>query len=78
MVSISSTPRSTRISRMPWSCSTRLRVRVDFPAPDGEERIRRTPRRAVIGGLVRPAILLDVLNLFAELLDDGLEVEPDP
>src|SRR5215212_594464 len=58
---------------MPRSSRTMLRVMVDFPAPDGEERIRRSPRRFRID-----IPLLHVLDLLAELLDHGLQFEAEP
>src|SRR3982751_1789160 len=60
---------------MPESCSTRLRVSVVLPAPEGEERMRRSPRRR---GDPSATALFHVLDLLAELLHGRLEVEPDP
>src|SRR5829696_3387580 len=57
---------------MPLSSRTRFRVRVDFPAPDGEDRIRRRPRRFRID---TPS--LHVLNLFAKLVDDGFQFQAE-
>ena len=45
--------------------------RVDFPAPEGEERIMRRPRLLVM-------LLFHVLYLFAHLVDHRFEVQPDP
>src|SRR5689334_670249 len=61
--------------RLP-SRSTRRRVIVVLPAPEGEERTRSRPRRPISGELMRA--LFDVLHLLAELLDPGLELEADP
>src|SRR4051812_26485032 len=57
---------------MSGSSRVRLRVSVDLPAPDGDDRIRRSPRR-----VSSATALLHVLDLLAELLDHGLEVEPE-
>jgi len=53
-----------------------LRVSVDFPAPEGEDRISRTPRRGVENW--SDTRLLQILHLLAELIDHSLEVEADP
>ena len=47
-----------------------LRASVDFPAPEGEERMIKRPRRVMD--------LLNVLHLLAHLVDGRLEVKPDP
>lgn len=41
---------------------------VDFPAPEGDDKITRRPRR--FNGL------LHVLNLFTHLIDDGFHCKP--
>src|SRR3954447_19203346 len=61
---------------MPGSCSTRLRVSVVLPAPEGEERMRRSPRRWWADASA--TALLHVLDLLAELLHGRLEIEADP
>src|ERR1700712_5843775 len=65
--------------------SAMARVSVVLPAPEGEDRIRIRPRRptgsrgfAFVPVIFVSTSLLDVLNLLAELLHDGLQVESDP
>ncbi len=54
------------------SCSKMAREMDDLPAPEGEASTIITPRRA------SSAIAYSrSLNLLAELVDDGLEVEAD-
>src|SRR6478672_13974215 len=55
-------------SSPPWS-AIRRRHRLVLPAPDGLATIRRTPRRGVRS--------FDILDLFAQLFDDGLQFEAD-
>src|SRR4051812_17433719 len=52
----------------------RARESVVLPAPEGEDMMRRSPRRAM---LTRESCLFNVLDLLAELIDDRLELEPD-
>src|SRR5580700_9231976 len=72
---------SVRSSSLVWRS---IRVKVVLPAPDGEERISIKPRpraRAVcsIAGRSSSRIsLLDILDLFAELLDLDAQFEAEP
>src|SRR6478736_6521076 len=58
------------------SCSRSRRVSVVFPAPDGEDSTSISPRREMVS-FSRFAVIasLDVLDLLAELLHLGLEIE---
>src|SRR5690606_16610276 len=58
----------TDSSSPPWS-AIRRRHRLVLPAPEGLATIRRTPRRGVRS--------FDILDLFPQLFDDGLELEAD-
>ncbi len=57
--------------RIAGSQSRKARASVDFPAPDGEERMIKSPRRFSFKGIW----LLDILDLFPHLVDDCLEIE---
>ena len=56
------------------SASSSARDNVVLPAPDGEDRTRRSPLRATCGWLC--ISLFNVLNLFAHLIDDYFQLEP--
>src|SRR5580704_8912916 len=60
-----------RVRSSALSCNN-MRVSVVLPAPEGEERINKRPRR-----LVAMAGSLDILNLFAQLLDLAAQIEAD-
>src|SRR5689334_17266651 len=66
------------MERTPARSSTRLRVSVVFPAPDGEDRMRMRPRRPTGDFESWLTASLHILNLLAELLDHGLQFKPDP
>src|SRR5262245_65238774 len=55
-----------------------MRDSVVLPAPDGEDSTNIRPRRATPSALWPPAAIasLQILDLFAELLDDVLHLEP--
>ncbi len=59
-------------SEMLGSCSKMAREMEDLPAPEGEASTIITPRRRELRH--RPT---QVLDLLAELVDDGLEVKAD-
>src|SRR5262245_62411455 len=59
---------------IPGSVSTSRRAIVVLPAPEGEDRTSMSPLLA----MPFPISLLDVLDLLAQLVDDGLEFEPGP
>ena len=49
---------------------------VDFPAPEGEDRIMRRPRRCAFEcAIMRVLSLFYVLNLLAHLVDHGFEFQ---
>src|SRR3954471_4085021 len=54
-----------------------MRDSVVLPAPDGDDNTSIRPRRAIVVLLLPRAILFQVLHLLAELLDHGLELQPD-
>jgi len=54
--------------RSAGSCSSRARVTEVLPTPEGAAMTRQKGLRGIIG-------LLDVLDLLAELLDGGLELD---
>ena len=58
---------------MDGSASKSLRESVVLPAPEGDESTSRSPRRAILIWL----LLLNVLDLFAELIDDGFQLKTD-
>lgn len=58
---------------MDGSASKSLRESVVLPAPEGDERTSNNPRRAMLVWL----FLLNVLDLFAELIDDGFQFKTD-
>lgn len=69
------------------SAASRRRASVVLPAPDGDEMMKSKPRRAMWGSAaamltvffgVSTDILFDVLNLFAKLIDNRLELETKP
>src|ERR1700676_2777393 len=72
---------SVRSSSLVWRS---IRVKVVLPAPDGEERISIKPRPralAVCRFAERSSsckFLLDILDLFAELLDLDAQFEAEP
>src|SRR5947207_9052597 len=72
---------SVRSSSFAWSS---IRVKVVLPAPDGEERIsiKPRPRGPAICSFAkrfsRCKFLLDILDLFAELLDLDAQFEAEP
>ncbi len=59
---------------MPGSDSISRRDKVVLPAPDGEDRTNNRPRRAMVEG-VAVMMSLDVLHLFAHLIDRRLQRE---
>src|ERR1700730_56683 len=61
---------SVRSSSLVWRS---IRVKVVLPAPDGEERTTIKPRRSS-----NCISLLDILDLFAELLDLDAQFEAEP
>ena len=46
---------------------------VVLPAPEGDERTSIRPRRCI----VRAVNLFNVLNLFAQLVDCALQIQPE-
>jgi hypothetical protein len=63
------------------SCSS-MRLRVDFPAPDGEAMTSMTPRRperdaVALRGLLADRTLFDILDLLAKLFHDRFQIEAD-
>ena len=58
---------------MEGSASSNLRESVVLPAPDGDDSTSNNPRRAMLIWL----FLLNVLNLFAELVDNGFQLKAD-
>ena len=56
------------------SAASRRRDSVVLPAPEGDDMTSSRPRR---GMSVMDCSSLDVLDLLAQLVDDGLEVEAD-
>ena len=64
--------------RIPGSASINRRASVVFPAPDGDDRIYRSPRRAT-GPTALPSLRVDVslnvLHLLAELIDNALKTK---
>src|ERR1700737_5348156 len=72
---------SVRSSSLVWR---RLRGKVVLPAPDGEERISIKPRPRALAVCSfaerssRCKFLLDILDLFAELLDLDAQFEAEP
>src|SRR6202023_1532392 len=72
---------SVRSSSLVWRS---IRVKVVLPAPDGEERISIKPRPRALAVCSfaerssRCKFLLDILDLFAELLDLDAQFEAEP
>ena len=66
-------------SSMPRSAVSSMRDSVVLPAPDGDDSTSIRPRRAIRLAFApsRAIALLQVLHLLAELLDHGLELQPD-
>lgn len=58
---------------MEGSASKSLRDKVVLPAPEGDESTRSNPRRAIL--ILED--LFNVLNLFAELVDNGFQLKAD-
>src|SRR4051812_20631525 len=56
------------------SDARRARDSVVLPAPEGDDMMRRMPR---LGMWTRDSVLFNVLNLLAELVDHGFELEAD-
>lgn len=56
---------------MEGSASRSFRDKVVLPAPEGDDSTRSNPRRAMLMW----AVLFNVLNLFAELVDNGFQLE---
>ena len=55
------------------SASRSLRDKVVLPAPEGDDSTSRSPRRAMLIWL----FLLNILDLLAELIDNGLQLKAD-
>src|SRR3990172_4806534 len=60
---------------MPGSSSRSRRDSVVLPAPEGDDN---TSMRPLLAMPVSISPSLDVLDLLAQLIDDGLELEPGP
>ena len=60
---------------MSLSQSRRRRASVDFPAPEGDDKIIKRPRRLMCEVAKYPGPLFDILNLFAHLIYHSFQIK---